>query len=97
MMNPKATNLRRATSSDTVPGGRLTVIVLEFLFKPLLKAQWQAGYEIGCAQAEAWNTAGRQRIAIKKNCGDDVVASVQYENWLSNQLIITNRPSTPPK
>ena len=53
MMNPKATTLQRATSNVTVPGGRITVSVLEFLFKPLLKAQWQAGYEIGYAEAKA--------------------------------------------
>lgn len=82
MMSPKATNFQCTTSNVTVPGGRITVKVLEFLFKPLLKAQWQAGYEIGCAQAEAWNVARRQRIALEHNCGGDVLACMQYEHWL---------------
>lgn len=73
MTRPKATNLQRATSNVTVPGIRLTVSVLEFLFKPLLKAQWQAGYEIGYAEAkarfEAWKA--RQRAAGVKFADDE--------------------------
>lgn len=69
MMSPKATNLQRTTSNVTVPGGRITVTILEFLFKPLLKAQWQAGYEIskeigraeGKKEFETWKA--RQRAA----------------------------------
>ena len=60
-----------------MPGGRLTVKVLEFLFKPLLKAQWQAGYEIGMkeskaaakARFEAWKA--RQRAADVQFVDDD--------------------------
>ena len=73
-MNPKTTNHQRPTSSVTVPGGRLTVKVLEFLFKPLLKAQWQAGYEIGMkeskARFEAWKA--RQRAAGVKFVDDEL-------------------------
>lgn len=61
MMNPKATNLQRTTSNVTVPGGRITVTILEFLFKPLLKAQWQAGYAESEARFETWKA--RQRAA----------------------------------
>ncbi len=67
------TNLQRETSNVTVPRGRLTVKVLEFLLKPLLKAQWQAGYEIGYVEAkarfEAWKA--RQRAAGVKFVDDD--------------------------
>ena len=74
MMNPKETTPQRTTSNVTVPGGRITVKVLEFLFQPLLKAQWQAGYEIGYAEAkkaqfEAWKA--RQRAAGVKFVDDD--------------------------
>ena len=75
MMSPKATNLQRTTSNVTVPGGRITVKVLEFLFKPLLKAQWQAGYEIGYAEAKAqfetWKA--RQRAAGVQFADDDAL------------------------
>ena len=71
MMSPKATNLQRTTSNVTVPGGRITVKVLEFLFKPLLKAQWQAGYEIGYAGFETWKA--RQRAAGVQFADDDAL------------------------
>ncbi len=71
MMNPKTTNPQRPTSNVAVPGGRLTVKVLEFLFKPLLKAQWQAGYEIGFEESKAAanaaaSTATKTRIEAWK-------------------------------
>lgn len=96
MMNPKATNLQRTTSSSgTVPGGRLTVRVLEFLFKPLLKAQWQAGYEIGLRPSGSMEHGPKTAHCHQKNFGGDVVACVQYENWLSNQRIAPNNAHSP--
>ena len=61
MMNPKTTNHQLPTGSITVPGGRLTVKVLEFLLKPLLNAQREAGRSEAKAQFEAWKA--RQRAA----------------------------------
>ena len=76
-MSPKTTSPHRPNSSVAVPGGRLTVKVLEFLFKPLLKAQWQAGYEIGMkeskaakARFESWKV--RQRAAGVEFVDDDM-------------------------
>lgn len=78
MMSPNETNLQRTTSSVTVPGGRLTVSVLGFPFKPLLKAQWQAGYEIGYAEAQACNQVRKQRIIMEKHADGDVAACLRY-------------------
>ena len=85
-MNPKTPNPQRPTSNVAVPGGRLTVKVLEFLFKPLLKAQWQAGYEIGMkeskiaakARAEAWKA--RQRAAGVKFVDDELPDDTPQEH-----------------
>ena len=60
-MNPKTTNSQRPTSNVAVPGGRLTVKVLEFLFNPLLDAQREAGRSEAKSQFEAWKA--RQRTA----------------------------------
>ena len=59
--------------------------LLEFLLKPLLDAQFQAGLEIGRAKAEAWNLARAQRVALEKSAGGNVLACVQYEEWLYRQ------------
>jgi hypothetical protein len=69
-MNPKTKNHQRPASSITVPGSQLTVKVMEFLFKPLLKAQWRAGCEESKAASEA---AGR------------AAAEAQIEAWKARQ------------
>ena len=73
-MNPKTPNHQRPTSNVAVPGGRLTVKALEFLLKPLLKAQWQAGYEIGMKESKA--TANAAAITAAK---------ARFEAWKARQ------------
>ena len=73
-MNPKTTNHQRPTSSVAIPGGRLTVKVLEFLFRPLLKAQWQAEYEIGMKESKA-----------AANVAASTAAKARFETWKARQ------------
>ncbi len=73
-MNPKTTNPQFPTSSVAVPSLRLTVKVLEFLFKPLLKAQWQAGYEIGMKESKAIAYAAAS-----------TAAKARFEAWKARQ------------
>ena len=95
MMNSKTTNPHRPTSSVAVPGGRLTVKVLKFLLKPLLKAQWQAGYEEGRAAAEARFEAwkARQRAASVEFVDDDMTQ--EHPPVLRRQPAFDTKPTFP--
>ena len=77
-MNPKTTNHQRPTSSITVPGGRPTVRVLEFLFKPLLDAQRESGRSEANAEFEAWKA--RQRAAGVKFVDDELPDDTPQEH-----------------
>ena len=61
-----------------MPGGRLTVKVLEFLFKPLLKAQWQARYEIGMKESKA-------AASTAANAAANTAAKARFEAWKARQ------------
>ena len=77
-MNPKTPNHQHPTSSVTVPGGRLTVKALEFLFKPLLDAQREAGRSEAKVQFEAWKA--RQRAAGVEFVDDDLPDDTPQEH-----------------
>ena len=81
-MNPKTPNHQRPTSNVAVPGGRLTVKVLEFLLKPLLKAQWQAGYEIGMKESKA---AASAEASAAANAAATTAAKARFEAWKARQ------------
>ena len=69
--------------------------LLEILMKPLLKAQWEAWFEIGYAQAKAANLARARRTTVVKLSGGNVQEWVRYESCLASQRSDAS-PKTPP-